>query len=318
MIIFNKPKKNKNYLSTVAIGKKHFDNWKKYILPNWLTYCKKHDLGLMVFDRELIHKKDRYWKKANWQRLLIGKYIIDNQINIENVCYLDTDILINFLIEKNIFKNFYKKNISVVSQFKNLPYDLDYILKSISFNRNKFYSKKYLLDSSIFMKPKDVFKFHKFKVFNNYFCSGLFVFNIKNHSYFMQEIFNKYSINFKTITGGGEEPVLNYEFQNFKKINWLNYKFQAIWIYEMAWKYPFLYELQNKKSKIIIDCIESSLMTNYFLHFAGSWYESDMWKNSKIINILKTFKNKNFSKYLFSKVFAKPKGRVTAYSVKKI
>ena len=28
----------------------------------------------------------------------------------------------------------------------------------------------------------------------------------------------------------------------------------------------------------------SLLMNNYFLHFAGSWHECQMWKNKNIIN----------------------------------
>ena len=44
----------------------------------------------------------------------------------------------------------------------------------------------------------------------------------------------------------------------------------------MAWKYPFLYKKQNQK--LIKECISTSLMENYFLHFAGPWLESDMLK----------------------------------------
>ena len=55
---------------------------------------------------------------------------------------------------------------------------------------------------------------------------------------------------------------------NFKifntKVNILNYKFQALWFYEMD-KYSFLYNLKDK-NQLVKFCIEEVLMNNY-LHF---------------------------------------------------
>ena len=75
----------------------------------------------------------------------------------------------------------------------------------------------------------------------------------------------------------------------------------------MAWKYPHLYRIKNKKSNEIVKCIESSLFSNYFLHFAGSWYESDFWKNKKILNTKSSVNHfKLLSKYLETKTFGLP------------
>lgn len=77
------------------------------------------------------------------------------------------------------------------------------------------------------------------------------------------------------------------------KINWLNYRFQALWNFEVTEKYPFLYNFKKKKNKIIQKCVESSLMNTYFLHFAGSWYDSGHWKIKNIFlndNFLKMYK----------------------------
>jgi hypothetical protein len=46
----------------------------------------------------------------------------------------------------------------------------------------------------------------------------------------------------------------------------------------MAWKYPFLYDYGRKDEALIRKCVEAALYQNYFLHFAGAWHESDMWK----------------------------------------
>ena len=49
--------------SLTASGNKHFNEWKKYALPSWKQYCKKNDIGIICFDKELIDKKDPKWKK---------------------------------------------------------------------------------------------------------------------------------------------------------------------------------------------------------------------------------------------------------------
>ena len=57
----------------------------------------------------------------------LGKdYLIGNEIknkfnDVENVCYLDTDIQINHFLAPNIFDNYNKKKISMISCVKNMP-----------------------------------------------------------------------------------------------------------------------------------------------------------------------------------------------------
>ena len=107
------------------------------------------------------------------------------------------------------------------------------------------------------------------------------IFNLNEFADIMKTWFFKYDRNIKTLTGGGEEVIFNFECQSLGKISWLDYKFQALWFYEIAWKYPFLYDYGRYDDELINKCIESSLFTNYFLHFAGSWHECNMWKLGK-------------------------------------
>jgi hypothetical protein len=306
--IIRKPGKSRNILATIIISKKYIDNWNKYFYKNWIMYAKKYDLGLIIFTDFIDNSTEK--KKPTWQKLLIGSFLKKelNYLKINNICYLDSDILINIYRAPNIF-NFHKKEkLTVVSQYKNLPFTLNEILRRISFFRNVHYSKRYPLDSAIFMKPHQIFQYHKFKRFDDYFCAGLFIFNMTKYSKLMANWYYKYSRNFHTLTLG-DEPVLNYEFQNNKNLNWIDYKFQAIWSYEMAWKYPFLYGFGKKNIKLQKQCVSTSLFENYFLHFAGSWPESKMYKlnnDFKINNDLNEIKD--FLNYMKKKIYAIPKG----------
>ena len=303
-----RPNKKKNYIISIIIGKKYLKKWKDYASKSWINYCKKHGLGLIIFKDHLISKKNKYWKIPNWQKLLAGSEI-NKKYNVNNLCLLDCDIIINYLSAPNIF-NFYKNknNFGAISQINNLPYDEFIVKKRMAFMRNKFYSKKYPLDSSLFMNLKQVYKYNNLPKQKDYACTGVLVFNAKKHSEKMKSWFYKYDKKVKTLTGGGEEGHLNYEIQKNNNITWLNYKFQALWNYEMAYYYPFLYKMR-KKTKIIEECVRASLQNNYFLHFAGMWHESEAWQNKKILNDSKyEIMMRNYLSYFRKKPLAKPKG----------
>ena len=302
--------KSKKFLVTLAIGNKIFKTWKKYSKPSWIEYCKKNNLGLIVITKDLIEKKNIFWKKATWQKMLIGDFLKKKYPNkIENVCYLDTDILIN-PFAPNVF-NFHKNNkISVVSVINNLPYDLLSSRKKISYLRNNFYSKKYPLDSSLFMNHKQIYKYHNLTQQKDFFCAGMFMFNINYFANDMSKWFFKYKKNIKTVTGGGDQVHLNYEIFKKNKVKILNYKFQALWIYEIVNKFPFLYDKKIINKKLLKVCIEKSILENYFLHFAGSWHESNMWKIKGILSKKSLNFYLNYLKYFKKKPTGKSQGRI--------
>ena len=55
--------KTGNYLVTIAIGNKYLNLWEKYAKTNWVTYCKRNNLGLIVIIKDLIEKKTDFGKK---------------------------------------------------------------------------------------------------------------------------------------------------------------------------------------------------------------------------------------------------------------
>ena len=79
----------------------------------------------------------------------------------------------------------------------------------------------------------------------------------------------------------------------------------------MAINYPFLYKFKNRKNELITECILTSLQNNYFLHFAGSWYEGSMWKNSQLTkNYFESKKYKELKNFYKKKLSGKPKGMI--------
>ena len=303
-----KPNRNRNYITTTAIGEPYISDFTKYSMPSWIEYCNKFGLGLAVVVADLISLNDKYYKKANWQKFLVGRELknIDGLVN--NICHLDTDIIIS-PSAPNIFEFHDNTKISVISLRRNLPFSYDRALKKMAFFRSKFYDKKYPLDSALFISIDNLYKYHDLEVpkIADETCSGVYVFNAKKYANFFEKIFYSYTQDIDTITNGGDQTHFNYHVLN-NKVNFLSYKFQAIWVFEQAIKYSFLYD--NPSDDIINACIKSNLLDNYFLHFAGSWHESNMWKNKDIV----TQKDKQFfldyNNYLDAKVSGQPKGVV--------
>lgn len=317
MKIIIEPGSSGNVIATIAIGDNYCDSWEKYALPTWERYCERHGLGLILFDEDMLSPTSNLWKKRQWQKLLIGDELLKSMPAVKNVCYLDTDVLINYTAP-NVFDGYDKETICLVSQKHGLPYPLDDVLRRVAFMRHNFYSQDYPLDSALFMSLDKIYQYHNLQVQADYACTGFYVFNIQKHSSLMKSWFDKYDSAVTSITDGGEEAHVNYELQNWGKITWLGYKWQALWIYEMAWKYPFLYHYGRNNKSLVKECIEASLFTNNFLHFAGSWYESDMWK---IGGFLESEMQENllddYRAYLETPVTGEPRGAIKPKSQRK-
>ncbi len=78
MEIIIKPNFSDNSLITTAIGDSYYKNWKDNAYPSWSKYCKKFDIGLIVFNEILDLQNSTTWKKANWHKLLAGNKMVEN------------------------------------------------------------------------------------------------------------------------------------------------------------------------------------------------------------------------------------------------
>ncbi len=308
MKILIEAKKETNYLTTTAIGKDYYQTWYEYVYPTWKRYCNEYGIGLIIFDEDIDNQDNEHYKNGAWQKLLIGDYILNHNLNINNVCFLDTDILIS-PYSPNIFDCHNDEKIGVVSELKKIPYqDIDLLKRKIAFGRHHYYDKDYPLDSSLFMTNEQLWNYFDLPVKDDYFCSGVFVFNVKKHSKHLKEWYNKYKQHDDKL-GNWDETFFNHEVQSSGFIQWLDYRFQALWCFEVVYKYPFLYNFGRYNNDLIRECIEASLGINYFLHFSGFWHDGKMYKQVKVFNDEKLKDVQLFKNYLKTPVTGEPKGK---------
>jgi len=304
------PGKSGNVLATIAIGEQYLQPFMKYAYHTWEMYCRRHDLGLILFDDHLISKSDQNWKNPYWQKFLIGDYLSNQKLGIRSVCCLDTDILISPLAP-NIFENRDGTKVGLVSLRKNLAYPYEGSLRRMAFLRNRYFDQSYPLDSSLFVSIDGLYEMIGLDSQDDEACSGVFVFNCELHGANMSKFFNSFDKSVMDRDGGGEQIFLNHFVQSKGLVEWLEYRFQAMWTYEMANKYPFLYKDKDQDLSLIKKCIEASLFTNYFLHFAGSWHEGKMWEQVKVFDTPESLEMFSaFDEYMETPVYGKPLGAI--------
>lgn len=85
-------------------------------------------------------------------------------------------------------------------------------------------------------------------------------------------------------------------------IKQLPYSFQSIWPLEMAVYYSFLYSTPSipEDRSIANNCILSSLYRSTFLHFAGTWPESSLYKSSSLFEAHNDSLISRNSQYIYS------------------
>jgi hypothetical protein len=280
--VIREPGKSGNVLATIAIGEDYLKPFMEYALHTWQMYAERHDLGIIVFDEDLIPRDHPKWKKANWQKFLIGWRVGATLPSVQRICHLDTDILVN-PVAPDVFQATPRGSFGLISKRTGLPYPREAVLRRIAFLRNRYFDDRYPLDSNLFMSLDQMYGFADLPTQADDACSGVFVFDMDAHAAALEAFFMRYDQRVITPTGGGEQVHFNHYAQTEHHPSWLPYEFQALWTHEVAWKYPFLYTLDRKDDELVRRCIEASLSTNFFLHFAGSWYESDMWSQVKVL-----------------------------------
>jgi hypothetical protein len=291
--VYFKPEVTRDFLVTTAMGDGYLERWQLHSRQSWIQYAERHSLGVICIYKELIEADDAMYKNGSWQKLLAPKAVVQRFPQIERICLLDTDIRIG-PFAPNIFDDAPGGVYSVVSLLNGLPYPKEEVTRRMAFFRHNIYSRDYPLDSALVGDVFQEFRDLEIAPPKDYFCGGLVLMDA-SHSQEMADWF--FEVEDSERYDSWEQTHLNFWVQA-RPHAFLPYEYQAIWNYEMAFHYPFLYELGVGilNSEVAQSCVSASLWNNHFLHFAGSWHESLGWqmghgRNSTIDNFATAFSN---------------------------
>jgi hypothetical protein len=275
--IFKGNKHTNCWIITTAIGGDYLDKWKKTVYRFWVEYANAHGLGIAVVTENLNNQFQPILNGA-WQKLLAPE-ALRKELGVEFRCVLlDTDVFIN-IGAPNIFDYTEIGKFGVVSKEINLPYDARKIQNRVGYLRKLLKDSTFPLSSILNARPKDLFKMAGFeRYFDDYFCAGLLVLDSQVHAELLVKWYESFPNNkeYENLNDW-EQTWLNYCIQSREDVQWLDYSWQALWMYEVALFYPFLYD-EKTDPKVISACLASSILRNNFLHLAGRW-ESQIVNN---------------------------------------
>lgn len=261
---------------TLAIGQHYRDRWYKLCADNWHKYADLHGYDLICIDKPLDDSSRGLSRSAAWQKCLI---LGDERVQKYNrVVWLDSDILIN-PDSPCVVSQVPEDKVGAVDMFARLnellpgknqrliDRHLQFWQSSVRTAKD-FYSKVGLLD-----------------LVNNVVQTGVMVLS----PYYHRSLFEHTYYSYEDISNGHfEMESLSYEIVKANCVHWLDCRFNALWLECMLRDYPFLLPKLKKENKlartwkrftrghyqlpprkITENCLTTSFINNYFLHFAG-------------------------------------------------
>lgn len=257
------------WLVTTAIGGEYFAEWKRNVSSNWIRYADRHGIGIAVATNNLWQGSEPQLNGA-WQKLLTLRSLAQKLGRNIRCAVIDTDVLIN-PGAVDIFTAVNAGNVGVVSQVREIPMPLDRLNNRIAFLRRSFMDSSFPLESLLNAKPKQLFEWAGLSpTFDDFFCSGVMIADTETHASVFEKWYGEAPDSGYQSLGGWEQTYVNHRVQQLAELEWLEYSWQALWIFEVAAYYPFLYSRECPQ-EVVSWCLSSSLMRNNFLHLAGRW-----------------------------------------------
>jgi hypothetical protein len=266
-----------------VLGDEFQGYFKNIALPHFKSYCEKHGIGLLIVKDYLDEEKRSvhpYSVRPNLQRLLIPEAIQSEFSRYEYICDMDVDCIPSPMA-RDIF-SFPEEGLrgDTIYITRPTPNEIprEELGRRISLLRKSFYDKTFPLDSlltgsSEFEKETFGLEFSG-PIATIGTCLGSTDLISRCYRTCYEAVGNNFN--------GYLQHFTNELFRKEAEINWLPYEFQAIWSYEVAMYYPFLY---NEKMKdLAYECIMASLARVDMLHFAGSWPENSAFKEGPFID----------------------------------
>jgi len=260
------------WLLTTAIGGDYFDRWSDHVRPSWERYAEAHGLGIAVVVADLFVPGEPELNGA-WQKMLAPRALRDRVRADVRCALLDTDLFIAPGAAE-VFEAVPQGGIGVVSQEMGLPLPASEIRNRVALMRRRFLDPEFPLSSLLNATPRQTFEWAGLSGFDDYFCAGMFVVDTQSHADGLAAAYRSapQDAAYDAI-GAWEEVWLNHWVQSRDDVVWLDYRWHALWIFEVASHYPFLYAPEASE-ELARWCFASSLMRNEFVHLAGRWESS--------------------------------------------
>ena len=260
----------REWLLTTAIGGDYLRGWEDGPAASWNDYAERHDLGIAVAVDTLARWGEPELN-GSWQKLLAPRELSELLGHDVRCVLLDTDVFIG-PAARSVFAEVPVGCIGVVSEQHGLPMPVRELQNRVAWLRRTFGDGSFPLSSSLNAVPRDLARWAGLEpVSDDAFCAGVIVLDTVAHAAAFADMYvNAPMTDQYRAVDWGEQTWVNNCVLRRDDVHWLPYEWQALWIWEMAAHYPFLY-WSGVPSEVVEWCLASALMRNSFLHLAGRW-----------------------------------------------
>ena len=275
--------KDSKALCLTVIGNDFKGYFERVSLPHFKLYCEKYGLGLLILTDYIDKKKQHispYREIPNTQRLLIPQIILSEFSQYNFICDIDVDCIPGPMA-RNIFSIADEGNLreDTIYVAKPVPdgYTRSNLGKRLSMLRKTFHDNTFPLDSGIIGDDGFWRKTYSLNFSGPVATMGLSMGSTQLMFRYFKRVYQTIEIE----NHGYLDFLMNQICREEAKVSWLPYEFRAIWNYEMALYYPFLFS--SELEHLAYDCVMATLLRVDILHFAGNWPENNVFKKGPFL-----------------------------------
>ena len=272
-------RRNRAALVTLNVGERYRSLWRRYSSFAWHSYADKHRLDVIAIDQPIDSSSLARSRSPAWQKLLVlGQ---DFAKRYEQIVWVDSDVIIN-PSSPLITNGVPVERIGAVDEFS-LPSRAQHSLAV-----DRVASANRVAAEHTWLTPKSYYESWGLPGgFDHVVQTGVLVLSQKHHREILEHVYYSYDDRGAPIWHYEMRP-LSYELIRGGLVDWVDSRFNSLWIYVKAVHYPWLLEdkyprlKRHKGGRRIANRLDearlrepvaAALLNNYFLHFASSPYD---------------------------------------------
>jgi hypothetical protein len=262
-------------LATLVVGDKYREAFERRYLPGWVAYARRHGYDLHVVDRAIDGRADLARKSLHWQKMLVPS--LPQLRGYDRVVWVDADVMINAAVAPDVTAGVPADRIGVVdaTPWMTAPddaftqYGRFLLLDALSMTARRRHGVDY---DRIVIADMTVADMYRLKGFDppvdRFVNTGVFVCTPREHADFLFEAYLRHDRDVWDF----ENSALSWEIVRSGLAHWIDPRFNAVWPWEAARHYPFLYDLgfQHANPDLLRMCVNTVFRNNWFLHLAGA------------------------------------------------
>ncbi len=221
---------NSKAMVTLAVGKSYADQWERLCRVNWQRYADRHGYDLICFKEPLDGSERGARRSPSWQKcLVLGQPSVQKY---ERVVWMDSDILVNWASAPCVAAGVAVEKVGAVDAWSIPTPELSEVALQ------RLYEHWGDTCLHVAHTPREYYAIDGFDCdFEGVVQGGVLVLSPAHHTRTLEDIYFGYE---ETDKGNYETRALSYELLKAGLVQWIDHRFNLVWLAYKSLYYPFL------------------------------------------------------------------------------